>query len=173
MDILENAMPKLWQEEMRRQHFDCAAKGQAKSINFCKNFKSLDPLKEKAQKGGATTMASSMSNKQIPKKKRGRDDNATSSTASYAKKRATKHCMLHGNCTHTTNKCKALKESANPIECNQHYSKEELNNIIGKSIKTALKKECCNCACTEEYNAINDFYTLSLYLSNSNDNSHT
>eukprot|EP00957_Ditylum_brightwellii_P144634 11018077-Ditylum_brightwellii.AAC.1 len=43
MDILENVMPKSWQEEICKQHFDCTAKGQAKFINFCKNHKLLDP----------------------------------------------------------------------------------------------------------------------------------
>eukprot|EP00957_Ditylum_brightwellii_P199006 15169745-Ditylum_brightwellii.AAC.1 len=38
MDILENAVPQSWQGEIRRQQFDCAAKGQAKFIRFCKNL---------------------------------------------------------------------------------------------------------------------------------------
>eukprot|EP00957_Ditylum_brightwellii_P126296 9629090-Ditylum_brightwellii.AAC.1 len=45
MDILENAVLKSWQGEMRRQHFDCAAKGQAKFIRFCENLELLDPSK--------------------------------------------------------------------------------------------------------------------------------
>eukprot|EP00957_Ditylum_brightwellii_P097341 7413846-Ditylum_brightwellii.AAC.1 len=32
MDIVENAVPKSWQGGMRRQRFDCTAKGQAKFI---------------------------------------------------------------------------------------------------------------------------------------------
>eukprot|EP00957_Ditylum_brightwellii_P061731 4684326-Ditylum_brightwellii.AAC.1 len=45
MDILENAIPKSWQEEMWRQCFDCVAKGQAKFISFCEILGSLDPPK--------------------------------------------------------------------------------------------------------------------------------
>eukprot|EP00957_Ditylum_brightwellii_P075131 5709131-Ditylum_brightwellii.AAC.1 len=68
MDILENVMPKLWQAEICRQCFDCASKGQANFIRFCKNLKSLDPPKQQAQKGGAAAMPSSSSNQQILKK---------------------------------------------------------------------------------------------------------
>eukprot|EP00957_Ditylum_brightwellii_P169676 12914835-Ditylum_brightwellii.AAC.1 len=128
---------------------------------------------KKAQKGGATTMASTMNNKQIPTKKRGRDNNDTSLTASQAKKKATKYCMLHGNCAHKTNECKALKESAKYIkdendgihhssqsssgEQSQCYNREELNTIIGKSIKASLKIEYCSCVYTKEHNTIDDF----------------
>eukprot|EP00957_Ditylum_brightwellii_P040388 3056673-Ditylum_brightwellii.AAC.1 len=45
MDILENIAPKLWQGEMHRQRFDCAAEGQAKFICFYKCLESLDPPK--------------------------------------------------------------------------------------------------------------------------------
>eukprot|EP00957_Ditylum_brightwellii_P022626 1706627-Ditylum_brightwellii.AAC.2 len=48
MDILENAMPKSWQEEMQRQCFDCVADRQSKSISFCKNPELLDPPKNQA-----------------------------------------------------------------------------------------------------------------------------
>eukprot|EP00957_Ditylum_brightwellii_P131619 10038167-Ditylum_brightwellii.AAC.1 len=34
MDILENVIPKLWQEGIQRQQFDCMVKGQAKFISF-------------------------------------------------------------------------------------------------------------------------------------------
>eukprot|EP00957_Ditylum_brightwellii_P035284 2676019-Ditylum_brightwellii.AAC.1 len=42
IDILENTMPRSWQEEIQRQQFDCVAKGQAKLISFCKNLKSMN-----------------------------------------------------------------------------------------------------------------------------------
>eukprot|EP00957_Ditylum_brightwellii_P010646 806187-Ditylum_brightwellii.AAC.1 len=58
-------------------------------------------------------------------------------------------------------------------ERSQCYNKEELNTIIGKSIKVAMKKECCDCACPKEHNTINNFSTLSLSSSNSNNISHT
>eukprot|EP00957_Ditylum_brightwellii_P153574 11688373-Ditylum_brightwellii.AAC.1 len=63
MDIIKNVMPMSWQEEMQRQYFDCAAKGQAEFISFCKNLKLLDPPKNQAQTGGATSMSSATSNK--------------------------------------------------------------------------------------------------------------
>eukprot|EP00957_Ditylum_brightwellii_P086918 6615759-Ditylum_brightwellii.AAC.1 len=50
MDILENAVPKSWQEEMHRQKFDCVAKGQTEFIRFCKCLDLLDTPKQ-GQKG--------------------------------------------------------------------------------------------------------------------------
>eukprot|EP00957_Ditylum_brightwellii_P154874 11787438-Ditylum_brightwellii.AAC.1 len=44
MDTLENVVPESWQGEMRRQKFDCVAKGQAKFIQFCKCLELLKPL---------------------------------------------------------------------------------------------------------------------------------
>eukprot|EP00957_Ditylum_brightwellii_P187408 14272779-Ditylum_brightwellii.AAC.1 len=68
MDILKNAAPKSWQGEMHRQRFDCATKGQAKFIIFCKCLESLDPLKQKNRQDVTSVTGS---NQQIPKKKRG------------------------------------------------------------------------------------------------------
>eukprot|EP00957_Ditylum_brightwellii_P048763 3699789-Ditylum_brightwellii.AAC.1 len=111
MDILENAMPKSWQEEMWRQHFDFVAKGQAKFISFCKNLKSHSS-RNQAQKEGATTTSSSTSNNRIPKKRRGRDKNATNLTSTMlAKRKVKKNRMLYGVCAHTINKCEALKRA--------------------------------------------------------------
>eukprot|EP00957_Ditylum_brightwellii_P188139 14322896-Ditylum_brightwellii.AAC.1 len=60
---LKNVMPNTWQEEMRRQRFNCIAKGQAKCISFCKKFKFLDPLKDKkSQKDNATTSSTANNN---------------------------------------------------------------------------------------------------------------
>eukprot|EP00957_Ditylum_brightwellii_P070616 5365636-Ditylum_brightwellii.AAC.2 len=51
MDIMENKIPKLWQADMCRQCFDCAAEGQAKFIRFYENLELLDPPKQQVQKG--------------------------------------------------------------------------------------------------------------------------
>eukprot|EP00957_Ditylum_brightwellii_P205051 15342003-Ditylum_brightwellii.AAC.1 len=73
MDILENAMPKTWQKEMRTYIFDCMAKGQANFIQFLQNIESLDPPKDrKAQKDSTETSSMANSNSQIPKKKQDR-----------------------------------------------------------------------------------------------------
>eukprot|EP00957_Ditylum_brightwellii_P176482 13440312-Ditylum_brightwellii.AAC.1 len=88
-----------------------------------------------------------------------------------------------------TKKCEALKKKVKSLKDkndgnHQHcqsnargsvqcYSKKELNVIIGKSIKDALKKECCDCAQDKEHNAINVFDALSLSSSDSNDISCT
>eukprot|EP00957_Ditylum_brightwellii_P021850 1648251-Ditylum_brightwellii.AAC.1 len=50
MDILESAMPKSWQEEIYRQHFDCLTKRHAKFINFCKNLELLDPQRPRPKR---------------------------------------------------------------------------------------------------------------------------
>eukprot|EP00957_Ditylum_brightwellii_P136025 10372856-Ditylum_brightwellii.AAC.2 len=49
---------------MRRQRFDCAAKGQAKFIHFCNCLESLDPLKQRNRQDATSTTGS---NQQIPK----------------------------------------------------------------------------------------------------------
>eukprot|EP00957_Ditylum_brightwellii_P167256 12732284-Ditylum_brightwellii.AAC.1 len=160
MDILENAIPKSWQGEMCRQHFDFVVKGQAKFIRFCKNLELLEPSKQ-AQMVRTVAISSTGTNQQIPEKKGGRDANAPSLSASQAWEKATKYCMLYSRGRHTTNKCNALKKKvkslkdkndgnyqsclANNKGCLQCYNKEELNTIIGKSIKAALKKKCFNC----------------------------
>eukprot|EP00957_Ditylum_brightwellii_P107148 8174746-Ditylum_brightwellii.AAC.1 len=67
MDILENAVPKFWQEEMQRQRFNCAAEGQDKFIRFCTCLESLDPPK---QKNIQYATSATGSNQQIPKKEK-------------------------------------------------------------------------------------------------------
>eukprot|EP00957_Ditylum_brightwellii_P151678 11550735-Ditylum_brightwellii.AAC.1 len=142
MDILESAMLMSWQAEMQRQHFNCTAKGQAKFIRFCENLNLLDPTKDKAQKGGPATISSITNNKQILKKKRGREaDSASLST------RANECKTLQESAKHLKDKidgnCQSCHSSSG--ERNRCYNKEELNAIIGKSIKAALKKECHGC----------------------------
>eukprot|EP00957_Ditylum_brightwellii_P094336 7183093-Ditylum_brightwellii.AAC.1 len=106
-----------------------------------------------------TTMMSSMtsnSNNTHITKKRGRDNTSSSLTASQAKKKVTKFCLLYDRGNYTTNKCNVIKDNAKHIKGKndnrshfhqnnsgkhrQHCSKEELNVIIGKSIKAALKR---------------------------------
>eukprot|EP00957_Ditylum_brightwellii_P039613 2996141-Ditylum_brightwellii.AAC.1 len=43
-----------------------------------------------------------------------------------------------------------------------HYSQQELNAIIGMSVKAALKKECKDRVKKEEHHAIDEFDVLSL-----------
>eukprot|EP00957_Ditylum_brightwellii_P102413 7806321-Ditylum_brightwellii.AAC.1 len=84
MDIIENAVPKSWQGEMRRQRFDCTAKGQAEIIRFCK---CLEPLDSPKQKNRQDATSATGSNQQIPKKKRDQEDNAPSLTENQAHKK--------------------------------------------------------------------------------------
>eukprot|EP00957_Ditylum_brightwellii_P022130 1669621-Ditylum_brightwellii.AAC.3 len=54
--------------------------------------------------------------------------------------------------------------SANGNGCTQYYSQQELNAIIGKSVKAALKKGCKDRTQQEEHNTIDEFNALSLSL---------
>eukprot|EP00957_Ditylum_brightwellii_P046654 3540719-Ditylum_brightwellii.AAC.1 len=146
MDILENTVPKPWQEEIHRQRFDCTAKGQANSIRFCKCLESLDPSKQD-QKGRHDAMSAAGTWQQILRKKRGQEADVTTFTENQAHK---------SKGVNTMNKCEVLR-------------KQELNAIIGKSIKAALKKVRKDYAQQEEHNAIQNFDALSLSLSNDND----
>eukprot|EP00957_Ditylum_brightwellii_P070615 5365636-Ditylum_brightwellii.AAC.1 len=53
-------------------------------------------------------------------------------------------------------------------EHSQCYNKEELNIIIGKSVKAAPKKECHDHAWDKEHNVIVDLNALSLSSINGN-----
>eukprot|EP00957_Ditylum_brightwellii_P051176 3879518-Ditylum_brightwellii.AAC.1 len=108
-------MPKSWQGEMHRQCSDCAAKGQARLIRFCKNLELLDPPKQ-AQKGGTAATSSTCTNQQIPRKKRDREANAPSLSANQAQKKAANYCILHGNCRHSPNECDALKKKVKGLK---------------------------------------------------------
>eukprot|EP00957_Ditylum_brightwellii_P176252 13420472-Ditylum_brightwellii.AAC.1 len=58
-------------------------------------------------------------------------------------------------------------------KCSSKYSKEELNTIIGKNTKEALKKECCK-PHAKKMNFIDKFNALSISsIDNSDDNSCT
>ena len=45
IDILEDGMPKAWEDEMQCQKYNYAAEGQIKFISFCGNLQSMDPPK--------------------------------------------------------------------------------------------------------------------------------
>eukprot|EP00957_Ditylum_brightwellii_P147598 11240807-Ditylum_brightwellii.AAC.1 len=46
MDILENEVPKYWQDKMKCHSFDYTTKGQTKIISFCDYLEVLDPKLE-------------------------------------------------------------------------------------------------------------------------------
>eukprot|EP00957_Ditylum_brightwellii_P039802 3013702-Ditylum_brightwellii.AAC.1 len=84
--------------------------------------------------------------------------------------------MVHGNCNHAMTECNIIfrnakwfkfndtdgknKCNSNSDEVCHHYTKQELNNIIDKSVKNAHKISCCHHHKEEEANAINQFKTL-------------
>eukprot|EP00957_Ditylum_brightwellii_P153031 11649228-Ditylum_brightwellii.AAC.1 len=68
------------------QRFDCAAKGQAEFIQFCKCLELLDPPKQ-GQKGEHDAMSATGTQQQILRKKRGREANAPSLTENQACKK--------------------------------------------------------------------------------------
>eukprot|EP00957_Ditylum_brightwellii_P079332 6031459-Ditylum_brightwellii.AAC.1 len=90
MDILENAVPKSWQSEIRRQRFDCAAEGQATFIWFCKCLELLDPPKQ-SQKGTHDAISATGTLKQILRKKRGWEADEPSLTENQASKQGQTH----------------------------------------------------------------------------------
>eukprot|EP00957_Ditylum_brightwellii_P210788 15365400-Ditylum_brightwellii.AAC.2 len=77
--------------------------------------------------------------------------------ANIAKKKgfngSTKFCLVYGYCSHMTNKCNIMANTAKHHKGNNStwtgcksgrfwkaYGKQELNTIVCKSIKAALKK---------------------------------
>eukprot|EP00957_Ditylum_brightwellii_P204276 15338474-Ditylum_brightwellii.AAC.1 len=169
MDILENAVPKSWQRKMHRQRFNCMAEGQAKYTQFCKCLELLDPPKQ-AQKSRQDATSATGNREQIPEKKRSQEANAPGLTENQARIKVTKFCLLHNKGRHMTNESEYLKTqvkglqsdkekntwsgSANGNGHTERYSQQELNAIVGKSVKAALKKECKDCAQEEENNII-------------------
>eukprot|EP00957_Ditylum_brightwellii_P122894 9370037-Ditylum_brightwellii.AAC.1 len=188
MDILENTVLKSWQGKMHRQRFNCATKWQAKFIQFFKCLELLGPPMQ-GQKGRQDATSVTGNWQQIPRKKRGQEANAPSLTDNQAHKKVAKFCLLHSKGRHTTSKFEVLWKQAKGLQSDkekkswsgsangngrqQHYSQQELNAIIGKSVKMALKKECKDCTQKEERNTINKFDALSLSSSNDDDISHT
>eukprot|EP00957_Ditylum_brightwellii_P145759 11099339-Ditylum_brightwellii.AAC.1 len=177
MYIPNNAVPKSWQGEMRRQRFDCAAKGQAKFICFCKCLESLDPLK---QKNGQDATSATGSNQQIPKKKRGQEANAPNLMENQACKKVAKFCLLHSWGGHTANKCKVLKKQVKGMQDNKEKNtwselangsgrfhccnQNKLNTIIGEIVKAFQKSQHKDHIQHKEHSAINEFNALSLSL---------
>eukprot|EP00957_Ditylum_brightwellii_P206399 15348253-Ditylum_brightwellii.AAC.1 len=163
---------------MSHQKFDCTTKGQTEFIGFCKNLKFLDPKDKKAQSNSEEASSTVKSNNQTPQKKCNRIKATSSLTDNLTKRRTSKFCLVYGNCGHTTNKCNIMCSSAKQLkakESNWHFpyhsrsderskqcSKEELNVIIDKIIKVALKKECLKLCGCEEVKAIKKFNALSV-----------
>eukprot|EP00957_Ditylum_brightwellii_P061041 4633540-Ditylum_brightwellii.AAC.1 len=149
---------------------------------------SLDTLKQ-GQKGRQDATSATGNWKQILRNKRGQEADVPSLTENQTCKKVAKFCLLYGRGKHTINKCEVLRKQvkglqsekekntqsglANGNGCQMYYSRQELNTIIGKSIKAALKKECKDHAQQEKHNTIGKFDVLSLSLSHDNDISHT
>eukprot|EP00957_Ditylum_brightwellii_P129736 9896523-Ditylum_brightwellii.AAC.1 len=148
MEILENVVPKSWQGEMCGQRVAGSAKAKLERWTGCQVSYW----------------------QQIPRKKRGQEANARSFTENWARKKVAKLCLLHGRGRHMTNEREALRKQVKILQSDkekntwsglangnghtQCYNQQELNAIISKSIKAALKKEHKDHAQKEEHNTI-------------------
>eukprot|EP00957_Ditylum_brightwellii_P111458 8501147-Ditylum_brightwellii.AAC.1 len=115
MDILKDAVPKSWQGGMRRQRFDCATKGQAKFIQFCKCLESLYPPKQ-GQKGRQDTMSATGTWQKILRRERGWEADAPSLTENQVHQKVAKFCMLHSRGGQMTNECEVLKKHVKGLQ---------------------------------------------------------
>jgi hypothetical protein len=113
IDILFYGTPKSWFREMDRQGFDPLASTPTQVIDFLERIEQsedFDGLRvDQCQK------SSGNKKKDSSKKKSGN-------------KSGSKYCMLHGNCSHSTDECNTLKEQANKLKTGSSGSDKNFGN---------------------------------------------
>ena len=103
LDILLCGTPKSWQREMDRQGYDPLTHNPTQVVDFMERIEQSEEFEPK--KSQAST-----SNGKTAKTKSSHNNNKTKSSGE------TLYCLLHGNCSHTTNDCHALKEQAKRLQ---------------------------------------------------------
>ena len=136
LEILEFGIPRRWKKEMITQNFDPQAHTINDFVQFCERMESTEEYETKQP------------NAESNNKKR-------KSTDRHDKKRSEstgpgeKYCMLHGRGNHSTDECKTLQNQTKrmkgafnaqtPEGKKRFKQREELHNLIAKSVETALK----------------------------------
>ena len=148
VDILLFGTPKSWQREMDRQGFDPLAKTPAEVVAFMERI-------EMSEDFDADKKVVKVNNQKTNNNKK--KNTSTGSGGS-------KYCMLHGNCSHSTEECNTLKAEAKKLKGNSYgnnssngrsknktwtkkgqqeseKSQKELAAFVKKSVKQGIKKE--------------------------------
>jgi len=148
VDILLFGTPKSWQREMDRQGFDPLAKTPAEVVAFMERI-------EMSEDFDADKKVVKVNNQKTNNNKK-----KTTSTGSGG----SKYCMLHGNCSHSTEECNTLKAEAKKLKSNNYgnnssngksknktwtkkgqeesqKSQKELAAFVKKAVKQGVKKE--------------------------------
>jgi hypothetical protein len=134
IEIILNASPNSWSNEMDRQNFDPLDHTVRELLSFCERIEQLEPT--------------STTNGSVTKK---HDHNKRSKNSSEKGKPTGKWCTFHKTDSHDSSECKVLlnKDKAKPsygnktwkrkAEEGKSYSKEELNSIVKKVVDEARK----------------------------------
>ena len=126
-DIVLFGTPKSWQREMDCQGFDPMVKTTLEVVTFMERLEASE------------TAADKTSNPPGKKSKTSSKPNTPSSKAT-----GTKHCKLHGQCSHTTDECKKLKSLkdkkswSDKAKSNQDKAKKDLAAFIKSTIQSEL-----------------------------------
>ena len=177
LDILLFGTPKSWQREMDRQEYDPMTKTPTEVVDFMERI-------EQSEETEGKKLNQASGNKAKGKTSQGGSKSKTGTGSSY--------CLLHGNCSHTTNDCHALKEQAKRLKTNSDtgkskgkfsnktwtkkaddtnkQSQKELNALVKKHLKkelNALTKKRKNDS-EEEENLANELAAIDAQLKDFN-----
>jgi len=122
---MEFGMPSSWQKAIILQDFDPVNHTIAEFIGFCKHLELTELNPNRIEK-----KLSFNHNQPIPKKRK----------TTYGFKFGTrgKYCMLHGDCGHSTEKCRIMKRHVETLK--EKYSKD-IKNINRNKQAQAIFKE--------------------------------
>ena len=142
IDILCYATPCSWMREMDRQGFDPVAKTLTKVVTFMERIK----------------QAEDFDGQQIDYQQRSSSNHGKKKSKTAKNSKGTKHCIVHGDCTHSSEECEVLKRAAKnhqnkgtggysnktwkrKAEDLAKSAKKDLASFIKKSIARGVQKE--------------------------------
>ena len=145
IDILCYATPRSWMREMDRQGFDPVNKKLGQVVDFMERI-------EQAEESDGHRIDGSQKQESSSKKQKTKSKGKT----------GTKHCIIHGQCSHTSDECEVLKKQASNYKKDKpsgsggkygnktwtrksddstNKSKKELATFIKKAVASGVKKE--------------------------------
>ena len=147
-EILYHAMPNSWQKKMTEQGFNYIA---YRLDQICDFFQTrCENLESQAETSSDKKKKSSGKKKGKKKVKISEASDSSSAESEAEGKSEKKHCIYHGWCGHTSNRCQTLKELIRKSKQKQKkgyakkagksYGKQELNAFFDKKLKKALKR---------------------------------
>ena len=108
LDVILFGTPKSWQREMDRQGFDPIENDIDQVVSFMDNVETAEEFDN--DKGTQKN-----TNKKVDAKKKTSKTNgggASSSNGNGNNNKGTKYCIVHGQCSHTTNECRTIQHEA-------------------------------------------------------------